>query len=64
MPRPLATLRCTIPERKSLSEPAAKRKKNKERNLKIKKEIKSNILTRVPNFSEIYFLPFSEIRVC
>jgi len=29
MPRPLATLRCTIPERKSLSEPAAKRK-NKE----------------------------------
>jgi len=34
----------------------------KERNLKIKKEIKSNILIRVPNFSEIYFLPFSEIR--
>jgi len=29
MPRPLATLRCTIPERKSLSEPAAKRKKTK-----------------------------------
>jgi len=27
MPRPLATLRCTIPARKSLSEPAAKRKK-------------------------------------
>jgi len=63
MPRPLATLRCTIPARKRLSEPAAKRKK-KERNLKIKKEIKSNILIRVPNFSEIYFLPFSEIRVC
>jgi len=64
MPRPLATLRCTIPARKSLSEPAAKRKKKNERNLKIKKEIKSNILIRVPNFSEIYFLPFSEIRVC
>jgi len=29
MPRPLATLRCTIPARKSLSEPAAKRKKKK-----------------------------------
>ena len=63
MPRPLATLRCTIPARKSLSEPTAKRKHKKKRNLKIKKEIKSNILIRVPNVSEIYFLPFSEIRV-
>ena len=47
-----------------LKRTCCKTQKKNERNLKIKKEIKSNILIRVPNFSEIYFLPFSEIRVC